>query len=138
MIMKKIILLALLAIVSVASFAADPYPMMDSYSGRWGYVNPSTGYQVIKARYDQALPFSEQLAAVCSDGKWGFINRTGRTVVKCKYDFAESFYRGYAVVRKDGLWGAVDKKGNEFVPCTHQTREELADLIVILPKKEKK
>jgi hypothetical protein len=39
---------------------------------RWGYVDVM-GRLVIEALYDNARPFSEGLAAVERDGKWGYI-----------------------------------------------------------------
>lgn len=31
--------------------------------------------------YDEARPFHEGLAAVCRDGKWGFVNLQGEMVI---------------------------------------------------------
>ena len=41
--------------------------------GRYGFVN-GAGKFVIEPKYDEALQFSDFLAAVKQDGKWGFIN----------------------------------------------------------------
>ena len=37
-------------------------------------------------KYDEISPFSEGLAAVRKDNKWGFINPKGKEVIPCKYD----------------------------------------------------
>ena len=37
--------------------------------------------------YDSAYDFHDGLAGVCLDGKWGFIDKTGREVTPFKYTF---------------------------------------------------
>ncbi len=55
--------------------------------------------------YDDPLYFSEGLAAVKLDGKWGYIDQAGQEVVPCKYDDALYFSEGLAAVKLDGKWG---------------------------------
>ena len=46
------------------------------------------------------------------DGKYGFIDKTGKVVVDYIYDDAtEQNSSGYAGIKKDGLWGSVDLNG---------------------------
>ena len=54
-----------------------PVPLDDAY----GYIDGS-GAVVIPARFDAALPFEEDRAAVRLVGKWGFIDRSGALIVE--------------------------------------------------------
>jgi hypothetical protein len=46
-----------------------------------------TGAEIISCQYDEYGYFSEGLARVQRNGKWGYINKTGAEVVPCKYDY---------------------------------------------------
>lgn len=78
-------------------------------------------------RYDQIDAFSEGMAAVRRDGKWGYINLKGEEVIPCQFSDAfppGQFSEGLACVVDDRseednkLWnkrvGFINKKG-EFV-----------------------
>ena len=60
------------------------------------------------------MGFSEGLAQVLLNGKWGYIDKTGKEVIPCKYDWAWQFYEGFAQVSTKGKWGYVDKQGNWY------------------------
>jgi hypothetical protein len=47
---------------------------------------------------DQVKDFSEGLAAVRVDGKWGFIDRTGKMTIPAQFGIAEPFSEGLAAV----------------------------------------
>ena len=70
-------------------------------------------------RYDFAGDFSEGFAEVKLNGKYGFIDKTGREVIPCKYDDAESFHEGFAAVKLNGKYGFIDKTGREVIPCKY-------------------
>ena len=47
------------------------------------------------------------------NGKYGFVDKTGKVIVDYIYDDAtEQNIYGYAAVKKDGKWGSIDNKGN--------------------------
>ena len=48
------------------------------------------------------LRFSEGFAPVMQDGKWGFIDRSGRLVIAPQYDRVLPFAEGLAQVRMRG------------------------------------
>lgn len=56
--------------------------------------------ETIAPQYDNAQYFSEGLAAVRKNGKWGYIDTAGKTVIPFEYDIAYAFNEGYAVVGK--------------------------------------
>lgn len=75
-------------------------------------------------KYDRLSLFSEGYAAVCKNGKWGYIDKTGREVIPCQYDWANPFHEGLASVRfsYDSSYGFIDTTGREVI----QHRPEIA------------
>ena len=65
---------------------------------------------------DNIKDFHECLAAIKRNGKWGFIDKTGKAVIPCIYDNTCSFSEGLATVNKNDKWGFIDKTGKEVVP----------------------
>ena len=78
-----------------------------------------TGDVVIPFKYDEAYNFSEGLAMVKLNGKWGFVDKSGKVVVPLKYDFPDDFSEGLATVTLKGKWGFIDKSGKEVVPLKY-------------------
>ena len=65
----------------------------------------------VKPRFEGAMSFSEGLAAVKVDGKWGYIDRKGEMVIGPAFDLAWRFSEGLAPIFSDGIWGFIDKSG---------------------------
>ena len=74
-----------------------------AFWGRYGYVN-GAGKFVIEPQYEEALQFSDFLAAVKQDGKWGFINGEGKFVIEPRYEEAFLFSDQAAAVKQDGKY----------------------------------
>lgn len=78
--------------------------------------------EYIKPQYDDAQSFSEGLAAVKQNGKWGYIDTDGKVVIPFQYDQAFAFNEGYAVVgtlsetEDMGESGYYDEELDEWVP----------------------
>jgi hypothetical protein len=81
---------------------------------------------VTPSEYDQATQFSEGLAGVKTDGKWGFIDKTGQIVIPPHFDWGADydlgffaigprFSEGLAAVEIDGKWGFIDKSGQMVI-----------------------
>lgn len=77
-------------------------------NGKLGEDDPTTAKVEITPefiaavhQYDELYPFSEGLAAVKKDGKFGYINTKGELVIPCQYQYAGSFKEGLACVVKD-------------------------------------
>ena len=66
-----------------------------------------------KRGYDYVAEYSEGLAGVKLNGKWGFIDKSGTLVIPCKYDDAWAFSEGRAEVKLNGKRGYVNKSGVE-------------------------
>lgn len=72
----------------------------------------NSGKLVIKtSSYSNVGPFSESLAAVSKDDKWGYINQRGELVIPLQFDRAFDFMDGLAMVSTDEGWVYIDKSG---------------------------
>ena len=87
----------------------------------------------IEGEWLQSKPFSEGLAAVyvggekvkesagglgltrtrIRNGKWGFIDKTGKMVIEPQFDEVDSFYNGQAAVAINHLWAFIDNTGKQ-------------------------
>ena len=70
----------------------------------------------LKIYYTDYYGFSDGLAAVELNDKFGFIDKTGREVIPLIYDNAYSFSNGFAVVALNGKYGFIDETGREVIP----------------------
>lgn len=97
------------------------------------FVKGKKGYYLINSKekrigkltFDDAKAFTEEgYAAVCHDGKWGFVDAEGELAIDYTYEDAESFRNGLAAVYEDGKWGYIDTEGKliikpRFIEATH-------------------
>ena len=114
----------------------------DSYTP-WMYVGPAggsdydgvilvdrNGERITDAVYEEGMPYSDGVAAVRQNGKWGYVDETGTPVTEFVYEpllSSDTFSRealvpysaheGLIPVMKDGKCGVIDTQGNEVVPC---------------------
>lgn len=70
---------------------------------------------VISPQFDQADSFSQGLASVQKDRKWGYIDKTGSIVILAEFDDARSFDAGLAVVQVGNKWGYIDRTGQFII-----------------------
>ncbi len=97
-----------------------PHPMR--IDGKYGYVAES-GTVVIPPQFDDAMPFSEGLAAVrvgdAQGGRWGYIKRDGTFAIQPRFSGASFFSDGLAVITVDdyfdGKQGYVDRNGKVVI-----------------------
>lgn len=115
------------------------------------FVKKGKTYQMVDTKgktigeltFDDARAFTEKgYAAVCKDGKWGFINEDGELVLDYAYDDAQSFQNGFAAVCTDGKWGYIDEEGNlviqpDFLAATHISEAGTAAVLMEDNGKEK-
>lgn len=58
--------------------------------------------------------------AAMRNGKWGYIDETGKTLIDFKYDdVTGNFSMELAGVKQNGKWGFIDTKGNIKIPFTY-------------------
>lgn len=53
----------------------------------------------------------QSYARIKLNGKYGFIDKSGKIVIKPQFDNAGSFSEGLAAVKLDGKYGLIDKNG---------------------------
>ena len=71
--------------------------------------------------YDSPYFYSNGLAAVIKDGKYGYIDTTGKTVIPCEYDYVNNyFHEGLVEVIKDGKYGLINEDGKIIVPFVYE------------------
>ena len=86
-------------------------------------VKEGCAISIVDKNYDEitTLPasitmtcsFSEGLAAFCDNGKWGFINDSGKTVITAQFESATVFENGIASVVLNGQWIIIDHNGQK-------------------------
>jgi hypothetical protein len=96
------------------------------------FVIDRRGQVVFESDWDEIGPFSEGLAAVENDEKWGFVDRDGRVVVAPQYDSVTAFREGLAGFEvgrdevtlgggitwsRSGPRGFIDRSGNVVIPA---------------------
>ena len=95
-------------------------------NNKYGYMKD--GKMVVKATYDYASEFSEGLARVGKNGKYGFVNEKGKIVVPIKYTAASNFNYGLAVVKTaDSQSFFIDKTGKPFNENTYQDAKSFSE-----------
>jgi WG repeat protein len=94
------------------------YEIGEPVSDRRAFID-STGVVVVPAKGGKPSGFNagERLAIVRGwDGKFGFMDRSGRIVVEPKYQYAVGFHEGLAAVRENGLFGFINESGEMVIP----------------------
>ena len=106
------------------------YPYESDRTGLWGWLSYKNKW-IILPKYESANSFSDGLAAVQLNNKWGFVNKTGKEVTPLKYDDVAnsssssdflkegSFSEGLAAVQLNKKWGFVNKTGKEVTPLKY-------------------
>src|SRR6185295_19165448 len=110
----------LIAFSSALSASTDEEKWLPRCGGPFqlcGYAEKESEKLSISQTFEVAKPFSEGLAAVRLDGRYGFIDATGRIVIAPRFQAAGPFTGGYAEVRLDGAPGAIDRSGELVVPA---------------------
>jgi hypothetical protein len=86
-----------------------------------------TGRVISDQRYDYALGFSEGLAPVLVNERWGYIDKTGELVITPRFDNAAPFSDGVALVRVNNLYGYIDSRGFYVIPPRFKWAESFVD-----------
>jgi hypothetical protein len=82
----------------------------------WRFITPK-GTQRFSQEFYRASSFSDHLAVVQQeeDGKYGFIDQTGKYVVDPAFDDAKPFAEGLAAVHVNGRWGYIGTGGESRI-----------------------
>jgi len=93
-------------------------------NGQYGIIDKKGDF-IINPRFEDALGFSEGLAAAKQNGKWGYINKEGNWVIKPQFEDASGFTNSCAVVKQDGKWGCISKQGDWIVKPQFNNKKSL-------------
>jgi hypothetical protein len=87
---------------------------------QWDEVsNPETD------RVDKVSGFSDGFAAVKRDGKWGWIDKTGRLFLS-PFSSHPDFHEGLSAFERDGKWGYMDTKGTVLIQPEWEEAKEFS------------
>ncbi|MBH5320339.1 WG repeat-containing protein [Paenibacillus sp. GSMTC-2017] len=87
----------------------------------------TTGKEVLPLKYDFVDIFKEDLAAVLTGDKWGFVDKKGKLVIPATFQDASRFYNGYAViVNEEGHVGFINKTGKVIKQTKLYLQTEIA------------
>ena len=109
---------------------------------RYGFIDTS-GRHSITRKYDYARGFSEGLAFVVSDGRAGYINKTGNMVlILCdkvpafdlSYCIGGKFSEGLAPFCVEGKCGYIDKTGKFVIARQFELAERFSDGLALVWK----
>ena len=81
-------------------------------------------------------PFSEGLAAVEVNGKWGYINKDHQFVIQPKYIAARPFSEGLAVVKTFKNYGYIDYTGKEIIYYNYLSAESFHEGVAEVSTKD--
>ncbi|KAB8333519.1 protein kinase, partial [Scytonema tolypothrichoides VB-61278] len=101
---------------SAQPVTASPTPVASALPTTSPSTTPSVSTQninwAIEPRFDGVFNFSDGLAKVKIDGKWGYIDKNGTEVIRPQFDEADNFSEGLAVAWIFGQnRGYIDKTG---------------------------
>ena len=105
-------------------------------NGKCGYINEKTMQIIIPCIYEHVAEFSDNLAKVKLNGKYGFINRKGKQIIPCEYDDAFSFHNNLAAVKLNCKWGFIDKTGECITSFKYKLVESFSEELALV-KNEK-
>lgn len=103
---------------------------------KFGFVD-SSGQLKVAASFDDALPFSEGLAAVQVKTKWGFINEKGSLVIPAVFDAAYYFREGVANADVGGVPVLIDNTGTALAKGFDQLRGVTAEGLIPVKRDDK-
>ena len=109
--MARIVLYLMILCFCGCSSKKDEVIIAVNTGNRVGYFTDSKGNIIIDKQFDGVSSFSNGLAKVKQNGKWGFVNTKGEIVIPCVYDELSPFINGFATARinyvPDELRGSV-------------------------------
>ena len=113
---KKNLLWVLITIIVVLAGGCATWFLLSGNDGKDAIVEITPQFAEAVHQYDELYPFSEGLAAVKKDGKYGFINAKGELVIPVQFYGAGGFSEGLACVYDDQYTASfIDRTGNTVI-----------------------
>jgi len=92
-----------------------------------GACRGSSGRLGFEHGFSNSYTFSEGLAVIARNGKYGYINKSGNLVIAAKFDEAHSFKDGIARVRLGRKFGFIDKAGSYAIKAKFLKARDFKD-----------
>lgn len=83
-------------------------------------ITTRDGTRVSLSSLGEIGTFYEELASVCQNNRWSFIDCKGKIICDYKYDKVANFYAGIAVVHNEKGYGVINREGEEIIPCQYK------------------
>jgi hypothetical protein len=102
--------------------------------GKFGlrrYLNSETKQEIIPARFERAMPFSEGVAAVSIGGRFGYIDERGEIVIEPRFDLAGGFAHGLAEILIGDKTGVINRKGEIVVAPMFRRAVPLTSEVIV-------
>ncbi len=103
--------------------------------GVWGYFEYTKQNNKLTSQNDNVETVSEimeRITPVELNGKYGYVNKTGKEVIPFKYDYAYSFSEGLAAVKLNGKWRYIDKTGKEVIPLKYDNADSFSEGLAVV------
>ena len=65
--------------------------------------------------------------AIAENGRWGYIDASGKIIIEPRFDWARAFRDGLAAVGVGGKWGFVDSRGEIVIPARYQEVQDFSE-----------
>ncbi len=96
------------------------------------FIN-TKGEKISSVTYDLVMDFSEGMAEVKRDDKFGFIDANGDLVIPTTYDYVTMFSHGLASVKREGeKTGYINKKGEIIIDCIYNKTSPFSEGLAIV------
>lgn len=102
--------------------------------GKKIYINTAGETVFELPQYDLIGTFSEGLAWVKSDKKYGCIDKSGSLIIQTEYDNMPIFTNQYAPISKNSKWGIIDKNGTVRLPIEYDSVSSVENGYAIVNK----
>jgi len=94
----------------------------------FGFINKN-GELVYEQEEGDKIPrhFSEGLAQIEKNGKWGYIDKTGKVVIKPQFEYAAQFSEGLAKIKTKEGWSYIDNTGSVIIEPKFKSASEFSE-----------
>lgn len=99
------------------------------------YINKK-GIPLFSHSFDFSSDFRDGRALVVKNGRWGYIDLSGKIVIPLDYDFAGDFSEGLAPVKKNGHTGYINPEGKVVIDFLYTDGGAFSEGLAPVSRKE--
>ena len=98
------------------------------------FLHKYPDYPDKKQLEEEFIYWKTPLFPIKKEGKYGFVDSTGKISITTVYDDAEDFQEGYALVERNNLYGYINKAGRVKIDFTYQDASSFSQQVAIVKK----